>query len=63
LDVEPGFREDELERIKLPSGVEQFHWKAKNMYFGGVHAVFKGPKGELSGAGDRRRAGHVIKVF
>ena len=63
LDVEPGFIEEELNKIKLPSGVERFHWNAKNMYFGGVHAVFYNPKGLLEGAGDRRRAGCVIKTF
>lgn len=63
LDVEPGFEEEELNKLKLPAGIEQFHWKAKNMYFGGVHAVFYNHKGQLEGAGDRRRAGCVIKTF
>ncbi len=62
LDVEPGLFEEELARVTLPAGIEQFLWKAKNMYFGGVHAVFKTSDGDLHGAGDRRRAGHVIKV-
>ena len=63
LDVEPGFHEEELNKIKLPDGIEQFLWQAKNMYFGGVHAVFMDAKGGLDGAGDRRRAGHAIKVY
>lgn len=63
LDVEPGFKEEELDKIKLPSGIDQFHWNAKNMYFGGVHAVFHDAKGLLEGAGDRRRAGCVVKTL
>jgi len=62
LDVEPGLYEDALSQVILPDGIEQFLWKSKNMYFGGVHAVFKTSDGDLHGAGDRRRAGHVIKV-
>ncbi len=63
LDIEPGFRMEELDKLKLPAGVEKFYWKEQNMYFGGVHAVFIDEKGGLSGAGDRRRAGCVINVF
>jgi gamma-glutamyltranspeptidase/glutathione hydrolase len=63
LDIEPGFSEEEVSKLRLPRGVELFHWREKNMYFGGVHAVFKDIKGQLEGAGDRRRAGQVIKVY
>lgn len=63
LDVEPGFRHEEVEKIKLPTGMEKFFWNEQNMYFGGVHAVFMNAQGNLDGAGDRRRVGHVIKVF
>lgn len=63
LDVEPGFRQEEVEKIKLPRGIEKFFWNEQNMYFGGVHAVFMNAKGNLDGAGDRRRVGHVINVF
>jgi gamma-glutamyltranspeptidase/glutathione hydrolase len=63
LDIEPGFSEEEVSKLSLPPGVELFHWREKNMYFGGVHAVFKDIKGQLEGAGDRRRAGQVIKVY
>jgi gamma-glutamyltranspeptidase/glutathione hydrolase len=63
LDIEPGFHDEEVEKIQLSSGIEKFYWSDKNMYFGGVHAVLMNSKGELEGAGDRRRAGHVIKVF
>lgn len=63
LDIEPGFKEEELEKIKLSPGVEKFYWNDQNMYFGGVHAVLLNSDGNLDGAGDRRRVGHVIKVF
>lgn len=62
LDIEPGFSEETLDRIALPPGVEKFFWNSKNMYFGGVHAVFGDSKGNLEAAGDRRRAGCAIKV-
>jgi len=63
LDVEPGFQGDELQKLSLPPDVEQFHWKEKNMYFGGVHAVFINSSGDIEAAGDRRRAGCAIKTF
>lgn len=63
LDIEPGFMNEELEKIKLSAGAEKFYWKDKNMYFGGVHAVLLNSDGTMDGAGDRRRVGHVIKVF
>ncbi|MCK5102957.1 MAG: gamma-glutamyltransferase, partial [Cyclobacteriaceae bacterium] len=63
LDVEPGFRIEELDKIKLPPGVEKFYWNDQNMYFGGAHSVFMDAQGRLGGAGDRRRVGHVIKVY
>ena len=55
--------EEELDKIKLPAGMEKFFWNEQNMYFGGVHAVFMDAQGGLDGAGDRRRVGHVIKVY
>jgi gamma-glutamyltranspeptidase/glutathione hydrolase len=63
LDIEPGFKEEELLKINLPQGIEQFYWTEKNMYFGGVHAVYRNSKGQLDGAGDKRRAGQFIKVY
>ncbi len=62
LDIEPGFSHDEVEKVRLPDGVEKFFWNEQNMYFGGVHAVFHDRNGGLHGAGDHRRAGHVIKI-
>ncbi len=63
LDVEPGFRQEELDRLVLPASVTPFLWNGKNMYFGGVHAVFRDAKGNLNAAGDRRRVGHAINVY
>lgn len=59
LDVEPGLDREEVEAVELPEGQKKFYWSEKNMYFGGVHAVFIDEKGGLHGAGDRRRAGSV----
>jgi len=59
LDIEPGFDLDITERLVLPVGGEKIYWTAKNMYFGGVHAVFVDQKGHIIPAGDRRRVGAV----
>ncbi len=59
LDIEPGFDLDMIESLKLPIGAEKIYWTAKNMYFGGVHAVFIDSKGNGFPAGDRRRVGAV----
>jgi gamma-glutamyltranspeptidase/glutathione hydrolase len=62
LDVEQGIDREEVEAIELPDDNKKFFWSEKNMYFGGVHAVFIDEKGGLHGAGDRRRAGSVIRA-
>jgi len=62
LDVEPGYELEIIDRLELPFGSEKIKWKAKNMYFGGVHAVFKDEKGNLEAAGDRRRVGAIREV-
>ena len=62
LDIEPGYLQEELDKILLPNGIHKFHWNDKNMYFGGVHAVFSDSNKNLYGAGDRRRVGHVVEV-
>ncbi len=59
LDVEPGFDLDMIDELILPAGAEKIYWTAKNMYFGGVHAVFIDSKGNGIPAGDRRRVGAV----
>ncbi len=59
LDIEPGFDRDVLEKIILPPEAKKIYWTAKNMYFGGVHAVFIDQRGNIIPAGDRRRVGAV----
>ncbi len=59
LDIEPGFDGDVVRNIDLPPDQQRLLWSEKNMYFGGVHAVFIDEKGNMHGAGDRRRAGSV----
>lgn len=63
FDIEPGHRPEEIDKVILPDGIHEFHWNELNMYFGGVHAVFMDANRNLEGAGDRRRAGHVINVY
>jgi gamma-glutamyltranspeptidase/glutathione hydrolase len=62
LDVEPGYDPEIVEKLELPGDSEKIYWTAKNMYFGGVHAVFKDKKGNLDAAGDKRRVGAVRKI-
>ena len=60
MDFEPGYLQQHIDAVVLPEGINKFQWSEKNMYFGGVHAVFMDQKGNMDGAGDRRRVGHVI---
>ena len=62
LDVEPGYDIDIINSLKLPGDAKKIFWTSKNMYFGGVHAVFKDKKGNIEAAGDRRRVGAVRKI-
>lgn len=61
LDVEPGFDMDIIERLHLPQGARKILWSEKNMYFGGVHGIFKDKSNNLIPAGDRRRVGAIRK--
>jgi len=62
LDVEPGFDMDIIEKLHLPQGAKTIFWSEKNMYFGGVHGVFKDKSNNLIPAGDRRRVGATKKL-
>lgn len=62
LDVEPGYDLDIIDQLELPMESEKIYWTSKNMYFGGVHAVFKDKSGNLEAAGDRRRVGAIRKL-
>jgi gamma-glutamyltranspeptidase/glutathione hydrolase len=52
------FEEDEAWRdLHLAVHEEARRWPAPSLYFGGVHAVRRDPRGGLSGIGDPRREG------
>lgn len=59
FNVEPGFAEDEVNKILLPSNNQLVKWHDKNLFFGGVHTVRETSAGLMDGAGDRRRDGVV----
>ena len=59
VQAEPGVDERALRALEL-SGYEVVRWRARNVFFGGVHAVARDPRtGELRGGGDPRRGGAV----
>jgi gamma-glutamyltranspeptidase/glutathione hydrolase len=59
IQAEPGVDEAALARLEQ-RGYEVFRWPARNVFFGGVHAVARDPaSGELRGGGDPRRGGAV----
>lgn len=62
MDIEPGYDLEIVEKLELPGDAKKIYWTAQNMYFGGVHAVFKDSKGNLEPAGDRRRVGATRKI-
>ena len=59
----PGYDLELIDQLEFPFESEKIYWTAKNMYFGGVHAVFKDKKGNLEPAGDRRRVGAIRKLL
>jgi gamma-glutamyltranspeptidase/glutathione hydrolase len=59
VEAEPGLDPAELAAVE-ERGVPVHRWPARNLFFGGVHAVARDPgTGELRGAGDPRRGGAV----
>jgi gamma-glutamyltranspeptidase/glutathione hydrolase len=58
---EPGFTERE-ERALVALGEQVHAWPERNLFFGGVHAVRRRPKGGVEGAGDPRRQGTALVV-
>ena len=60
LQVEPGLPPDVL--AALAAGRPVHEWSARDLYFGGVHAVSRRPDGSVDAAGDARRAGAVEVV-
>ncbi len=59
LDMEPGYATGEINALK--GKFDLTFWEETNMFFGGAHAVTKSGD-KMSGAGDKRRGGHYIKV-
>jgi gamma-glutamyltranspeptidase/glutathione hydrolase len=60
LQVEPGLGPDVLTALRLERAVHE--WRARDLYFGGVHAVSRGPDGSVHAVGDTRRAGVGLVV-
>ena len=59
FNVEPGFPEEEVNKIMLPDHNQLVKWHDKNLFFGGVHTVRETSSGLMEGAGDHRRDGVV----
>jgi len=60
LEVEPGFKEEDLKTIELQQEETINIWKNKGMFFGGVHCATRKENGQLDGSGDKRREGTVL---
>ncbi len=58
FNIEPGFSEENLKKIRLPSTNQLVLWEQKNMFFGGVHTVMES-SALIEGAGDQRRSGAI----
>ena len=61
-DLEPGFNDDVLEKLKdwVPN---MQMWDERSMFFGGVHTVHRNiEKNIINGAGDERRGGVVKEI-
>jgi gamma-glutamyltranspeptidase/glutathione hydrolase len=62
LSVEHGF-DCEAVRALCTDYPGAQHWAARNLFFGGVHAVARDRRnGKLSGVGDPRRGGVCVRV-
>lgn len=57
LNIEPPYSPENIDLNELPKDTEVLFWQAKNMFFGGVHAVGQTPEGVIIGSGDSRRGG------
>jgi len=59
VQAEPDVDERGLDLL-ASRGFQLVHWEARNLFFGGVHAVARDPEtGALGGGGDPRRGGAV----
>lgn len=57
--IEPGFAEEEVDKLTLLADSELVRWQEKNLFFGGVHTVLETSEGLIEGASDHRRDGGV----
>ncbi|MGB3137572.1 MAG: gamma-glutamyltransferase [Nodosilinea sp.] len=62
LHLEPGFDRASIEAQGAACDDQCTWWQARNMFFGGVHAVAVNSDGVLSGVGDSRRGGACVVV-
>jgi gamma-glutamyltranspeptidase/glutathione hydrolase len=60
LQVEPGLGEEALAALRPGRAVHE--WTARDLYFGGVHAVSRAADGSVHAVGDARRAGVGLVV-
>jgi gamma-glutamyltranspeptidase/glutathione hydrolase len=61
VSFEPGL--PERAQAKLRALEDKAHaWPQANLFFGGVHAARRRPKGDVEGAGDPRRQGVALIV-
>jgi gamma-glutamyltranspeptidase/glutathione hydrolase len=61
LQLEHGYLSDTADALD-ERGYQVARWREKNLYFGGAHVALRHPDGQLSGAGDVRRGGAVVRV-
>ena len=57
--VEPGFVEEEVNKLAASPERQLVRWQEKNLFFGGVHTVLETSEGVIEGASDQRRDGGV----
>ena len=60
FNLEPPYEADIADKLQLPETTQVICWQEKNMFFGGVHGVFKTNDGWMDGAGDPRREGVAL---
>jgi gamma-glutamyltranspeptidase/glutathione hydrolase len=61
ISFEPGLPEA-VQAEFLALGEKAHAWPQRNLFFGGVHAARRHPKGGVEGAGDPRRQGVALTV-
>jgi gamma-glutamyltranspeptidase/glutathione hydrolase len=59
FNIEPGFAQDEIDRMVLSPNTQLVQWQEQSLFFGGVHTVLETSDGIIEGAGDSRRDGAI----